>query len=160
MSPLLLSGLAINQDRICSHSPSKGSLWVRRQPKTRFLRSCSRYKVRSPASGSVTLLSSGSFPTVQSSTEKTRIGAEEIGEITGEQLTAQRKTACCNCSSCRNRRMGSRACATSNSSCCFWASGTPERSSRCSGSWQGRRRSALSSRRAVWTAISWRVESS
>jgi hypothetical protein len=42
MSPLLHSGLATNQDRICSHSPSKGSLWVRRQPKTRFLLSCSR----------------------------------------------------------------------------------------------------------------------
>ena len=31
---------------ICSHSPSKGSFWVRRQPSTRFLRSCTRYRVR------------------------------------------------------------------------------------------------------------------
>src|SRR5712691_4130084 len=55
MSPLLRSGLATNQERICSHSPSKGSLWVRRQPKTRFLRSCSQYKVSSPAVGPGTL---------------------------------------------------------------------------------------------------------
>lgn len=34
--------LATNQDRNCSHSPSKGSLWVRRQTSSRFLRSCSR----------------------------------------------------------------------------------------------------------------------
>src|SRR5438105_10683760 len=99
MSPLLRSGLAISQDRICSHSPSKGALWVRRQPCTRFRLSCSRYKVWSPAVGSPTLLSSGSIPMVQSSTEKTRVLAEGRGEITGEQLTAQRKTACCNCSS-------------------------------------------------------------
>src|SRR5207247_9309101 len=52
MSPLLRSGLATNQEKICSHSPSKGSLWVRRQPRTRFLRSCPRYKVWSPAVGS------------------------------------------------------------------------------------------------------------
>src|SRR5713226_6106127 len=71
MSPLLRSGLAISQDRICSHSPSKGSLWVRRQPRTRFLRSCSRYKVWSPAAGPGTLPSLGNVPTVHCSTEKT-----------------------------------------------------------------------------------------
>src|SRR6266567_4657700 len=32
MSPLLRSGLTTGQERICSHSPAKGSLWVRRQP--------------------------------------------------------------------------------------------------------------------------------
>ncbi len=31
-----------------SHSPSNGSLWVRRQPSTRFLRSCSRNRMSSP----------------------------------------------------------------------------------------------------------------
>src|SRR5712692_9841306 len=36
MSPLLRSGLAINQETICSHSPAKGSLWVRHQPSTVF----------------------------------------------------------------------------------------------------------------------------
>jgi hypothetical protein len=35
------SGLACSQEKTCSHSPSKGSVWVRRQPSTRFLRSCS-----------------------------------------------------------------------------------------------------------------------
>jgi hypothetical protein len=55
------SGLTISQDRTCSHSPSKGSLWVRRQPRTRFLRSCSRYKVSSPAVGSGAFLSEGAL---------------------------------------------------------------------------------------------------
>jgi hypothetical protein len=118
---------------ICSHSPAKGSLWVRRQPSTRFLRSCSRYKVRSPAVGSVMLPSTGSFPAVHRSTEKTRRGAEGRDEIKGEQPTAQWKMACCNCSSCWKRRMGSSVCATSSSSCCFWAGRTPDRSSR----WRG-----------------------
>jgi len=36
------------------------------------------------------------------------------------------KTACCNCSTCWNRRMGSRACATAVSSCCCCADRTPE----------------------------------
>ena len=45
------SGLVIVQDRICSHSPSKGALWVRRQHSTRFLRSCSRFRIWSPAAG-------------------------------------------------------------------------------------------------------------
>jgi hypothetical protein len=31
--------------KICSHSPAKGSLWVRCQPSMRFLRSCTRYRV-------------------------------------------------------------------------------------------------------------------
>ena len=137
MSPLLRSGLAISQDRICSHSPSKGSLWVLRQPSTRFRRSCSRYKVWSPAVGSPTLLSSGSFPMVQSSTEKTRVLAKGRGEITGEQLTAQRKTACCNCSSWCKRRMGLRAYATSVSSCCFSVSRNPDRRRRCNGVFAG-----------------------
>src|SRR5215470_2842045 len=38
------SGLVITQDIICSHSPSKGALWVRRQPSKRFLRSCFWYR--------------------------------------------------------------------------------------------------------------------
>ena len=37
--------------------PSKGSFWVRRQPSTCFLLSCSRYRIWSPAAGSGTLLS-------------------------------------------------------------------------------------------------------
>src|SRR6266568_6685526 len=90
MSPLLRSGLAISQDRICSHSPSNGSLWVRRQPSTRFRLSCSRYKVWSPAVGSPTLLSSGSLPMVQSSTEKTRVLAEGRG---GNNRRATDRTA-------------------------------------------------------------------
>ena len=60
MSPLLRSGLATSQDRIRFHAPAKGSLWLRRQPRTRFLRSCSRYKVSSPAAGSGTLPGVGS----------------------------------------------------------------------------------------------------
>src|SRR6266581_7853318 len=98
MSPLLRSRLATNQDRICSHSPSKGSLWVRRQPSTRFLRSCWRYKDSSPAAGLGKPPSLGSFPAVHCSTEKTWRGSERGDEIKGEQPTAQRKTACCNCS--------------------------------------------------------------
>src|SRR5260370_15032425 len=131
MSHVLSSGLAISQERICSHSPSKGSLWVRRQPKTHFRLSCSRYKVWSPAVGSPTLLSSGSCPMVQSSTEKTRVLSKGKGEITGEQLTALRKTACCNCSSWCKSRMWSRVCATSVSSCPFCADRVPERMRRC-----------------------------
>jgi hypothetical protein len=77
-----------------------GSLWVRRQPSTRFLRSCSRYKVWSPAAGSGTLSSPGSVPVIERSTEKTRMGAGVRDEIKGEQPTAQRKMACCNCSTC------------------------------------------------------------
>jgi hypothetical protein len=49
------SGLALNQETIRFHSPSKGSFWVRRQPRTRFLFSCSWYKVGSPPEGSRTL---------------------------------------------------------------------------------------------------------
>src|SRR6266700_2909933 len=98
MSPLLPSGLAINQEKICSHSPSKGSLWVRRQPRTRFLRSCSRYRVWH-TTGLGTLLSSGTFAAELRSTEKTRSGADDRLGTNGEQLVAQRKTACCNCSS-------------------------------------------------------------
>src|SRR5437588_9271171 len=100
MSPLLLSGLSTNQDRICSHSPSKGSLWVRRQPSTRFLRSCSRYKVSNPAGGSEAFRSSGRFPAAHCSTEKTQRGVERGEETKGAQPTAQRNTACCNSSSC------------------------------------------------------------
>lgn len=48
----------------------------------------------------------------------------------GEQFVAQRKTACCNCSTWCNRRMGSSACATSVSSCCISTGRTPERSSQ------------------------------
>jgi len=54
------SGLASTQEVICSHSPSKGSLWVRRQPRTRFLLSCSRYRVWIVADGSGTLFSTRS----------------------------------------------------------------------------------------------------
>ena len=127
------SGLATNHDRICSHSPSKGSLWVRRQPSTRFLRSCSRYRIWSPATRSWTFPSTGSFPAVQRSTEKMRMGVEGRDKTTGEQPKAQQKTACCNCSACWNRRMGSSACATSSSSYCFWAGRTPDSRRRCSG---------------------------
>ena len=125
--------LAWSQEKICSHSPSKGSLWVRRQPKTRFLRSCSRYKVSSPAVGAGAFRSSGSFPAVHCSPEKTWRGSERGDETKGEQPTAHRKTARCNSSSCCNKRTGSSACATSVSSCCFWTGKTPERSNRCNG---------------------------
>jgi hypothetical protein len=67
---LLRSGLATNQEMICSHSPAKGPLWVRRQPRKRFLRSCSRYKVSSPAAGPETLPSTGSFPVIQHSSAR------------------------------------------------------------------------------------------
>ena len=70
------SGLAISQEMICSHSPAKGSMWVRRQPRTRFLRFCSRYRVWRPATGSGMLLLAGTFPAVQNSTEKTWMGTE------------------------------------------------------------------------------------
>jgi site-specific DNA recombinase len=60
-------------------------------------------------------------------------GAEGVFEIKGGTLTAQRKTACCNCSTCWNRRMGSSDRAASVSSCCFWAGKTPDGSKRCSG---------------------------
>src|SRR5260370_24546170 len=133
MSPLLRAGLVANQEKICSHSPSKGSLWVRRQPSTRFLRSCSRYKVSSPAGGAGAFLSSGRFPAVHCSAEKTWRGSERRNATKGEQPTAQRKTACCNCLSLCNKRTRSSACATSVSSCCFWRGKTPERSNRCNG---------------------------
>src|SRR2546421_5352370 len=133
MSPLLRSGLATSQDRICSHSPSKGSLWVRRQPSTRFLRSCSRYKVWRPAAGSGMLPSAEIFLVAHRSTEKTRRGSEGRDERKGEQPTAQRKTACCNCWSWCKRPMGSSPSATSVSSCCFWAGSIPERRRRCKG---------------------------
>src|SRR2546428_8595503 len=107
MSPLLRSGLATNQERICSHSPSKGSLWVHRQPSTRFLRSCSRYKVWRPAAGSGMLPSAEIFLVAHRSTEKTRRVSERRDERKGEQPTAQRETACCNCSTCWKRRVGS-----------------------------------------------------
>ncbi len=126
------SGLATSQEKTCSHSPSKGSVWVRRQPSTRFLRSCSRYRLSSPAAGSGTLLSARTSPAIQRSTEKVRRGVGGILGTKGEQLTAQRKTACCNCSTCWNRRMGSRACATSVSSCCCCADRTLESIRRCS----------------------------
>jgi len=71
-------------------------------------------------------LARGSVPVIQRSTEKTRRGVEGRDERKGEQPTAQRKTACCNSSSCSNRRMGSSACATSVSSCCFCAGNTPD----------------------------------
>ena len=70
------SGLASTQEVICSHSSSKGSLWVRRQPGTRFLLSCSRYRVWIVADGSGTLFSTRSVPAEQHSTEKTRRGAD------------------------------------------------------------------------------------
>jgi hypothetical protein len=127
------SGLATSQDRICSHSPSKGSLWVRRQPRMRFLCSCSWNSVWSPAAGSGTLLSAGSVPAVQDSTEKTRMEGEGACETKGEQPMAQRNTAFCNYSACWNRRMGSSAYATSISSCCFSAGRTSDRSNRCRG---------------------------
>src|SRR5437660_7727393 len=137
MSPLLRSGLAINQEKICSHSPSNGSLWVRRQPRTRFLRSCSRYKVWRPAAGSGMLPSTEIFLVAHLSTEKTRRGTEGRDERKGEQPTAQRKTACCNCSNCWNREMGSSACATSISSCCFCGGNTPDCRRRCIGVFAG-----------------------
>jgi hypothetical protein len=90
------------------------------------------YGTRLPA-GPVTLLSMGAFPIVQRSTEKTRMGTDGVFETKGAQLTAQRKTACCNCSSCWKRRKGSSVCATSVSACCFWADRTPDRSNRSSG---------------------------
>src|SRR5437588_8969268 len=133
ISPPLRSGLAWSQEKICSHSPSKGSLWVRRQPSTRFLRSCSRYKVSSPAAGLGKLPSSGSFPAVHCSTEQTWRGSERGDEIKGGQPAAQRKTACCNCSNWSNRRMGSSVWATSSSFCCISAGRTPDRNSRWSG---------------------------
>lgn len=108
MSPLLRSGLATNQEVICSHSPSKGSLWVRRQPSTRFRRSCSRYKDSSPAAGSGMFSSTGNVPAVHCSTEKTRRGAEGRDEIKGKQPAAQRKMACCNCSSTASQKFLSR----------------------------------------------------
>src|SRR6266852_8994972 len=100
MSPLLRSGLATSQDMICSHSPSKGSFWMRHQPRTRFLLPCSWYKVCSTAAGSDALLKDRNIPAVQRSMEKTRMGIECVLGTKGEQLTAQRNTACCNCSSC------------------------------------------------------------
>src|SRR6266566_8613974 len=133
MSPLLRSGLATIQEKICSHSPAKGSLWVRRQPSTRFLRSCSRDKVSSPVVGAGTLSSTGKLPAIERSTEKTQMGTEVRDEIKGGQPTAQRKTACCNSSSWCNKLTGSSACATSVSSCCFSTGKTPERSNRCNG---------------------------
>lgn len=126
------SGLASTQEVICSHSPSKGSFWVRRQPRTRFLLSCSRYRVWIVADGSGTLFSTRSVPAEQHSTEKTRRGADGGPGTQGEQPTAQLKTACCNCSTCWKRWIGSSACATSVSSCCCWAGRTPDRSKRCS----------------------------
>ncbi len=93
MSPLLRSGLAISQDRICSHSPSKGSLWVRRQPRTRFLRSCSRYKVWSPATASGLLSSTESIPVIQHSMVMTRIGEEVKDESKGKHIQQRSKEA-------------------------------------------------------------------
>src|SRR5260370_38121786 len=104
MSTLLRSGLATHQDMICSHSPSNGSLWVRLQPRTRLLLSCSRYRVWN-TTGLGTLLSSGTSAAELRSTEKTRSGADGRLGTNGEQLVAQRKTACCNCSSCSNKRI-------------------------------------------------------
>jgi hypothetical protein len=78
---------------ISSHTPLKGSLWVHRQPRTRFLLSCSRYRVWSPAAGSGALLEAWTLPIVHYSAEKTRTGAEGVFEIKGGTLTAKRKTA-------------------------------------------------------------------
>jgi hypothetical protein len=58
----------------------RGLVFVRRQPRMRFLFFCSRYWVWRPAAGQGTLLSMGTFPTVQCSTEKTRMGAEGVCE--------------------------------------------------------------------------------
>src|SRR5690349_22920616 len=60
-----------------------------------------------------------------------------MGGITGEQPAAQRKTACCNCSSWFNRPMGSSTSATSVSSCCFWTGSIPDSRSLCSGVFAG-----------------------
>ncbi len=109
-----LSGYAASPARVCS-APALGA------------------EVWSSAAGSRTLPSPGTFPAVQRSTEKTRIGAGEMLGTKGEQFTAQRKTACCNCSSCWNRRMGSRDWDTSVSSCCFCSGNTPD----CRRRWSG-----------------------
>jgi hypothetical protein len=137
ISPPLRSGLAWSQEKICSHSPSKGSLWVRRQPRIRFLRSCSRYRVSSPAGGTGAFLTSGRLPAVHCATEKTWRGSERGDETKGAQPIAQRNTACRNCSSWRKRRMGSSACATPVSSCCLLAGRTSERNSHWSGVFAG-----------------------
>src|SRR5258706_12075661 len=93
MAPLLRSGLATSQEVIYSHSPAKGSLWVRRQPSTRFLFSCSLYRVWSPAAGSGTFLSAGAFSSLQEVSEKMRIAGVRGVENKREQLNAQTKTA-------------------------------------------------------------------
>ena len=131
--PLLRSGLAWSQRKICSHSPSKGSLWVCRKQCTRFLRSCSWYRLCNPASGPEAILVRRSIPAAQLATEKTRRGAGGVSKTSGKQPAAQRKTACCNSAICWKRRMGSSACDTSRSSCCLSAGKTPDRSNRCSG---------------------------
>jgi len=55
--------------------------------------------VRQVEQGILTLRVADVLPAVHRS-EKTRRGAEERDERKGEQPTAQRKIACCNCSSC------------------------------------------------------------
>jgi hypothetical protein len=93
------SGLAWSQEVIRSHSPLKGSLWVRLQPRTRFLFSCSWYKTGSPGGASRALPSTGPNAVLHFSTAKTQIGNEEACATKGFPSTAQRNRAFCNRSS-------------------------------------------------------------
>ena len=93
-------GLSPEEHADLSHHNEERHDWIEqvgaqdRQPSTRFLRSCSRYKVSSPAAGSGAFLSSGSFPAIHCCTEKTWRGSERGDETKGEQPAAQRKAAC------------------------------------------------------------------
>jgi hypothetical protein len=128
MSPLLRSGLAVNQEMICSHSPSKGSFQVLRQPNSHFLRSCSLFSVHSVdlcfQIGSVPLGGKRSCCTILHRKDADR--GRGMGEITGAQPRAHRNTASCNYLSWCKKRMGSSACATSVNSCCISAGRTPD----------------------------------
>ena len=57
------------------------------------------------SAGSGTLSSTGTLPVIERSTEKMQMGTEAGDERKGEQPTAQRKTACCNCLSWWKRPM-------------------------------------------------------
>jgi hypothetical protein len=67
-------------------------VFVRCQPRMLFLFFCSRYWVWRPAAGQGTLLSMGTFPAVQCSTEKTRMGAEGVCEtnVTSRSIFLER----------------------------------------------------------------------
>ena len=154
------SGLAWSQEKICSHSPSKGSLWVWCQPSTRFLLSCSRYKASSPAGGSRAFRSSGSVPAVHCSTEKMWSGLERgmREKESNPQHSGTRPAATARAGA--TDRWG-RAPALPQS--VLAASGLAVRLTEAViavGSSLDRRRSALSFPRAVWRAISSRAESS